>query len=85
MRGALGGRHAVDATDRATPNLGTGFYYLVRGTRSNGTPRIPTVCPERFFSETHPHTVSVRETGIAKRGAKSLRVPRVVFGTVVAP
>ncbi|HJQ99505.1 MAG TPA: hypothetical protein VJ826_14415, partial [Candidatus Polarisedimenticolaceae bacterium] len=46
---------STSATDGATPSLGSGFYYLVRGknacgvggygTRSNGTPRNPTVCP----------------------------------------
>ena len=46
---------ATSAGDAATPGVGSGFYYLVRGsntcgvggygTRSNGTPRTPTVCP----------------------------------------
>jgi len=46
---------ATSATDGAALPLGTGVYYLVRGTnvcgvggygtRSNGTPRTPSVCP----------------------------------------
>jgi hypothetical protein len=49
------GTAATSVADLSTPALGTGYYYLVRGgnpcgkgtygTRSNGTPRTPVVCP----------------------------------------